>query len=215
MSGTSTKSRKTAAAVRALETAIVEEPVGRWAQLLSEANLVRPYQVTASITISVPDPDRAQEIRNADSVLSLLRLKLAELLLDKSNENPESQALNVIREKLAANPGDLTSQELSTLTAAIMRRRSGVPEDLFEQVADMSQVVNERLDRALLGDQYDAVIAYLQPQNYDVRDLLLKDIKDALMPTKLLPAAPGKVESSSAISTSSGTTSNQTSSTGE
>ena len=183
-----------------------EAPIGQWAALLAEANLIQPYQVTASITITVPDPERAQEIRDADMALSLLRLKLAELLIDKTRETSEAQALNAIREKLAANPGDLTPQELSQLTVAIMNRRNGVPEDLFEQVAKASKAVNERLRRALLGDQYEAVMAYLKPQNYDVQDLLLTGIKKTLLPMAKLPQDPGKDEASSPTSTGTGPT---------
>lgn len=214
MAAQKTRAKATRAAAAADEP--IEEPIGRWAALLAETELIKPYQVTASLTISVPDPDRAQEIRNADSALSLLRLKLAELLLDKGRETAEAQALNAIREKLSANPGDLTPQELSTLTAAIMVRRAGVPDDLFEQVAAVSEAVNDRYERALLGDQYDAVKAYLRPQNYDVQDLLLRDIKATLIPMKKhLPAAAPKDDSSSTTSNGSGTTSNPTSSTEE
>lgn len=190
-----------------------ESPIGAWAELLAEANLIQPYPITASITVAVPDPDRAQEIKNSEAALSLLRLKLAELLIDKSRETSEAQALSDIRDKLSANPGDLTPQELSILTVAIMNRRSGVPDDLFEQVRSVSAEVNERFERALLGDQYEAVKAYLKPQNYDVHDLLLADIKAKLLPTRLLPAAAPKGEQSSGTSTGTGLTSNQTSST--
>lgn len=190
-----------------------DAPVGQWAALLAEADLIKPYRVTATITVAVPDPERAQEIKNSEAALSLLRLKLAELLIDKSRETAEAQALNAIREKLAVNPGDLTPQELSTLTVAIMNRRLGVPDDLFEQVATVSAAVNERYEKALLGDAYEAVKAYLKSQNYDVQDLLLADIKATLLPTKLLPAAAPKGEQSSDTSSGTGPTSNQTSST--
>ena len=190
-----------------------DEPVGRWAEILADDGLIKPYPITKKITISVPDGARAQEIRNADMALSLLRLKLAELLIDKGNEGIEAQALDAIRAKLDANPGTLTSQELSMLTAAIMKRRSGVPQDLFQQVADRSAEANEKLERALLGDQYEAVNALLLGKNYDLKDRLLSDIKAHLLPTKLLPQSPGKGETSSTTSSTTGSTSTEISST--
>lgn len=197
------------------QDAEIEAPIGQWAARLAEANLIQPYTVTASITIAVPDPDRAQAIRDADMALSLLRFKLAELLQDKSREPAEATELNAIRDKLDANPGTLTPPELSLLTVAIMNRRSGVPEDLFDQVAKLAREANDRLRRALLGDQYDAVTAYLKPQNYDVQDLLIDDIKKTLLPMAKLPQAPGKDGESSPTSTGTGPPSKATSSTEE
>ena len=211
MAAPKTKARATKA-VAALTDMVIEEPVGQWAALLTEADLIKPYQVTASITIAVPDPERAQEIRNADMALSLLRLKLAELLLDKGREPGEAAALDAVRDKLSGNPGDLTSQELSLLTAAIMKRRSGVPEDLFEQVAAVATTVNERYERALLGDQYDTVRAYIRAwahsngYGYDAEERFLADVKDKLVPTKLLPQESGKGETSSTTSSGTGPT---------
>lgn len=204
------KSKTTASSQQLQDT---DEPVGRWAEILADDGLIQPYPITKTITISVPDADRAQEIRDADMALSLLRLKLAELLIDKGNETTEAQALDAIRAKLEQDPGNLTSQELSLLTAAIMRRRSGVPQDLFQQIADRSAEANARLDRALLGDQFDTVNAMLKGKNYDLRDRLLSDIKAHLLPTKLLPQALGNGDTSSATSSATGTTSTEISST--
>lgn len=209
-----TKSKTTANNNQA-EDAETEAPVGQWAARLAEANLIQPYQVTANITIDVPSPERAQQIRDADMALSLLRLKLAELLQDKSRETAEAGELNAIRDKLADDPGPLTPPELSLLTVAIMNRRSGVPEDLFDQVSRLGREANDELRRALLGDQYEAVMAYLKPQNYDVQDLLLADIKATLLPMKMLPQAPGKGSGSSPTSIDTGTPSKAISSTGE
>ena len=153
---------------------VADEPIGRWAELLAETELVQPFQVTSSITISVPDSARATEIRAADLVADLLRFHV----------------------RNALSPGQ------------------GVPNDLFDQVAERSAEVSVRLKMALFGDAYGDVMDYLKGKPYDVEDLLITTVRSALLPTQLLPQAPGNGGPSSTTSTDTGTTLRAISSTG-
>ena len=148
--------RKKAAPLQAIPR---DEPMGRFAQLLTEIEPDEPYQVTADLFIQPPSKGRMELIITAQSAYIIARGQLEAMM------SPLTDA--------AGKP--LKDDDDQLIFPKVSEAQLGELEKLVNKAA-------ENYDRALFGDSYDEVMRLSLGWTGKVWNAFYEDVQDKFLP---------------------------------
>lgn len=128
-----------------------------------------PYVITASLSVEPPDKARGQMIAAAQTAYSIARGQL---------------------ENMVAPMADPSAPD------GILRDDQGAPvlpnidTDVLRSLQDLVTTAAEEYDKALFGDQFDAVNEYFQGEQGAVWNAFYADIQDVFLPSPATGKCP-------------------------
>lgn len=137
-----------------------DEFVGRLAELAAEARL-EPYRVTATLSIEPPDKQRSDALAATQATYVIARNQLEAMVTPLPDPAAED---GILRDE----NGVPVMPEIST--------------EVLEKLQKIVQDASVEYDRALFGDQYDAVMKRFETEQGAVYNAFYHDISNYFLP---------------------------------